>query len=89
LADKGEYEYGCKCISGHLVNLNRKQKMHQSIRLAYIAMNLMINEKFAKMGPQTLAFAVLPLTPHFIGTDGPTVSFTGSGKFTSGQCLQS
>ena len=46
-------------------------------------------EKFAKMGPQTLAFAVLPLAPHFIGTDGPTVSFTGSGKFTSGQCLQS
>jgi len=31
-----------------------------------------------------LAFAVLPLAPHFIGTDGPTVSFTGSGKFTSG-----
>ena len=47
------------------------------------------NEKFAKMGPQTLVFAVLPLAPHFIGTDGPTVSFTGSGKFTSGQCLQS
>ena len=46
-------------------------------------------EKFAKMGLQTLAFAVLPLAPHFIGTDGPTVSFTGSGKFTSGQCLQS
>ena len=47
------------------------------------------HEKFAKMGLQTLAFAVLPLAPHFIGTDGPTVSFTGSGKFTIGQCLQS
>ena len=46
-------------------------------------------EKFAKMGLQTLAFAVLPLAPHFIGTDGPTMSFTGSGNFTSGQCLQS
>jgi len=38
---------------------------------------------------QTLVFAVLPLDPHFIGTDGPTVSFIGSGKFTSDQCLQS
>jgi len=45
-------------------------------------------DKFAKMGPQTLDFAVLPLTPHFIGTDGPTMSFTRSGKFRSGQCLQ-
>ena len=50
---------------------------------------VMYMEKFAKMGPQILVFAVLPLAPHFIGTDGPTVSFTGSGKFTSGQCLQS
>ena len=32
--------------------------------------------KFAKMGLQTLAFAILPLDPQFIGTDGPTVSFT-------------
>jgi len=31
----------------------------------------------------------LPLAPHFIGTDGPTVSLTGSDKFTSGQYLQS
>ena len=37
---------------------------------------------------QTLVFAVLPLDPHFIGTDGPTVSFIGSGKFTSDQYLQ-
>ena len=41
------------------------------------------------MGLQTLDFAILPLSPHFIGTDGPTVSFTGSSKLTSGQCLQS
>jgi len=27
------------------------------------------------------------LAPHFIGTDGPTMSFTGSGKFTSGPCV--
>jgi len=45
-------------------------------------------DKFAKMGLQTLAFAVLPLASHFIGTDGPTMSFTGSGKFTNDQ-LQS
>ena len=35
-------------------------------------------EKFAKMGPQTLAFVVLPLVPHFIGTYGPTVSFSSN-----------
>jgi len=35
-------------------------------------------EKFAKMGPQTLVFTVLPLAPHFIGTDGPTVSFSSN-----------
>ena len=46
-------------------------------------------EKFVKIGPQTLVFTVLPLTPHFIGTDDLIVSFTGSGKFTSDQCLQS
>jgi len=46
-------------------------------------------DKFAKMGLQTLDFAILPLAPHLIGTDGPTMTFIRSGKFTSGQCLQS
>ena len=50
---------------------------------------LVVLEKFAKMGSQTLAFAVLPLAPHFIDTDSPTVLFIGSCKFTSGRCLQS
>ena len=43
----------------------------------------------SQMGLQTLVFAVLPLAPHFISTDGPIVLFTGSGKFTSGQYLRS
>jgi hypothetical protein len=59
-----------------------------NLRFKNIRVNYHLPEKFAKMRPQTLAFAVLSLAPHFIGIDGLTVSFTGSGKFTSSQCLQ-
>ena len=37
-------------------------------------------EKFAKIGLHTLAFAVLTLDPYFIDTDGPIVLFTESGQ---------
>ena len=61
----------------------KRDALSQFIYLLWAGVYALHNEKFAKIRLQTLTFAVLLLDLYYIDTDGPTISFTESGKITS------